>query len=409
VTDLPPYTDLDLFDEAGYLRAHPGIVEAITLGLLPNPWSHYVRHGRKEGRMPNDVDPAFYLAAYPEIAKDFGRPPEAADAAPHYLSLGRARGYLPNARAPRPANAAALASPFGGFWTDQANALDLIQGRLELGRVKRRDVSMLRTFALDGAAEVERPLDMRQVKAAGLMVDRAFTGAFEDLLFSAYASGAEREPWRPELTSRSMAALDPHMFSPAIRDLVLDKQVTDVLSAIFEARPRLTATRAFLRQEAVPDRDVSWFAHTLPLQFIAVTFSLEDTEANGITIWRGSHRLPDLPWFGDQVSIAEAYRAGAPGLEAALAHREDIVRALVEGREPRTIGVSSASRTIRHANLIHAIRPPEPPGRQRSLTAWFCPSHVAPCYMEAGHARTHLQNGIEFSSGVYPGLDRVEQ
>ena len=122
MTDLPPFNDADLFDEAGYLRLYPGIAEAIMHGIVDTAWNHFFRHGRTEGRQPNDVDPAFYLAAYPGMARDLGRPPTAADAAAHFVTLGRARGYRPNAAAPRAANGAAQTSPFGGLWTDQANA-----------------------------------------------------------------------------------------------------------------------------------------------------------------------------------------------------------------------------------------------------------------------------------------------
>src|SRR5580704_9946070 len=101
LTDLPPFDDADLFDEAGYLRLYPGIAEAMMHGVVDTAWNHYHRHGREEGRQPNDVDPAFYLAAYAQVERDLGRPPVPEDAAPHFITLGRARGYLPNARAPR--------------------------------------------------------------------------------------------------------------------------------------------------------------------------------------------------------------------------------------------------------------------------------------------------------------------
>jgi len=147
-------------------------------GTADTAWRHYAAHGRREGRQPNDVDPMFYLAAYPEMERDLGRAPTVADAAPHFVALGRARGYLPYAGARRLLNGAAQASPFGGFWTDQANALDLIQGRLELGRLRRWEAAMLRTFAMEGIVEFNRPADTDQIAAAGLFAHQAFTGMF---------------------------------------------------------------------------------------------------------------------------------------------------------------------------------------------------------------------------------------
>jgi hypothetical protein len=411
LTDLPPFDDADLFDEAGYLRLYPGVAEAMMQGLVDTAWSHYFHHGRHEGRQANDVDPNFYLAAYPAIARDLGQTPVAADAAPHFLTLGRARGYLPNAAAPRLANGAAPASPFGGFWTDQANALDLIEARIELGRIKRRDGTRLRTFALEGVVELTRRFDRAQFDAASLAVDHAFAGQFPAMvfappaLFAPPASIAESELWRPELTERNIAALDPHMLSGDVRALLLDKAVTDFLTVLFEAPPRLTASRAFLREGAPPDRDVAWFGHSLPLQFVAVTFELQDCEDGPALVWPGSHRLPDLVWGQEHVTLAEARRAGASGLEQALAQREQRVRALVHGQEPREIGSAVGRRMVRHANLIHAVTAPEPPRQRRSLTAWYCPSYVSPCYMETTPSLIHEQDGCAFSSGVYPDLD----
>jgi hypothetical protein len=361
---MPPFDEADLFDEAGYLRLYPGIAEAMMQGAVETAWTHYFHHGRHEGRAPNDVDPAFYFAAYPDIARDLGRPPGTEDAAPHYITLGRARGYLPNATAPRVGNAAAMHSPFGGFWTDQANALDLIQGRLDLGWIRRRDAAMLRTFALEGIVELERPNDKERIDGATLAIDQAFTGRFPEMLFA--APGAEPEPWRPELTERPAAALDPHILSRPVRDLLLDKTVTDFLALLFGARPRLTASRGFLREAAPPERDVAWYAYTLPLQFIAVTFALEETAAGAALVWPGSHRLPDLPWSGGQIALPEARRGKPHGLEQALANREARVRGLVHGQDPRrratrtTLATPGPDRLVLPGScpaLLHGNRP----------------------------------------------------
>jgi hypothetical protein len=410
LTDSPPFADADadLFDEAGYLRLYPGIAEAIMQGMVDTARNHYLLHGRDEGRQPNDVDPDFYLAAYPEIERDLGRPAAAADAAPHFFTLGRARGYLPNAAAPRTGNGAAMGSPFGGFWIDQANALDLIQSRFELEWIDRRDAAMLRTFALDGIVELNRNFDREKVRDAALIVDHMFTGMFPDLLFAPTGSGGEAERWRPELTERHMAALDPHMVSRGIRDLLLDKTVTDFLSLIFDARPRLTASQACLREAATPERDVAWRAHTLPLQFAAVTFSLDDTEAAPVSVWPGSHRMPDLLWAGEYVTLPEARRGNAGGLDEEIGRREALVRALVQGRDARRLHPTAGTRMIRHAKLIHAVDAPRAPFQRRSLTAWYCPSHVAPCTAEATRTRTHARDGLGFSSGVYPTMDPLD-
>jgi hypothetical protein len=405
VTDLPPIDAADLFDEAGYLRLYPGIAEAMMQGVVDTAWNHYHHHGRHEGRLPNDVDPAFYLAAYPAIEQDLGHTPAAGDAAPHYITLGRARGYLPNASAPRAENGAALNSPFGGFWTDHANALDLVQARQDLGWIRQREAAMLRTFALDGIVDFDRLVGRDQVTDGALVVAQAFTGMFPEALFVPAASTADAQPWRPELTEQSVAALDLHMLSQPIRQLLLDKVLTDFLALIFGAPPRLIESRAFLREAAPPDRDVAWHACSLPLQMVAVTVALEDSQEGPASAWPGSHRLPDLLWSGEHVSLSEARRAGVRDFSQAVAQRADRVRGLLHGQEPRRLDAVAGRRTIRHANLIHEVNPPRPPLQRRTLTAWYCPSYVVPCYLETTQARVDVRDGLAFSSGVYPAAD----
>ena len=356
----------DLFDEAGYLRLYPGIAEAIMRGEFDSAWRHYDLYGRDEGRVPNDVDPDFYRAAYPDAA---------GDPATHYLTRGRGRGYRPNARAPRPTNGAAMASPFGGFWTDQGNAPDAIDARLDLGRINQRDAARLRRFALDGFVELDRDFDRETHVAAALAVDLAFTGMGPELVFAAPDFDAAPVPWRPELTAGTAWLLDPHMVSGAIRRVVLDRSIADFLALLFDARPCLTATRATLREARAPRRDAAWYKHSLPLQFVAVTFALEDTGAGSVTVWPGSHRLPGLN------PAAPAYKL------------------------PHSLGAA----TVLHANLLHAAESPEPPSQRRALTAWYCPSFATPAWRETIPARAHVQDRMTYTSGIYPLLAPREE
>ena len=65
-----------------------------------------------------------------------------------------------------------------------------------------------------------------------------------------------------ELTPRNVAALDPHMFSQSVRAMLLDTSITGFLALIFGSRPRLTASKAFLRESAAPDRDAAYQAYS---------------------------------------------------------------------------------------------------------------------------------------------------
>jgi len=220
-------------------------------------------------------------------------------------------------------------------------------------------------------------------------------------------------PWSPGLTPLNVAALDPHMISGAVRALLLDPAVTAFLALLFDAPPRLTASRVSLRQTAFPERDVAFLSHTLPLQCVAVTFDLEnpgdqeDAPAGEMLVWPGSHHLPDLIWGHEHVTFSEA-AARRHRSRSGDSNREKAVRDLLGAREPRRLETSAGTRMIRHANLVHAVTAPEPPWQRRSLTGWYCPAYVSPCYAETVGPRTHTRDGIVFSSGVYPDLDPLD-
>ena len=393
MTDPPPFHDDDLFDEAGYARLYPGLAEAVMRGTLDSLWFHYVQHGRAEGRPGNDVDPAFYRAAYPEMAQDLDRPPEPGDAAAHYVTLGRARGYLPHAAAPRPANGAAPASPFGVLWTDQANALDLIEGRRALGRIGARQAAWLRRFALDGFSGMEEPAGPDRTEAAARAVDQAFAGGMSDLLFDCPELDPAPLPWREEMRGHPVSVLDPHMAHAAIRALACDPAVAEALSLLFDAPPRLVASAATLGRALPPSRDVARLALSLPLGGAAVRFSLGESTEGKVVVWPASHHLPDLP-FADGSLTAPDGQPDAAWTGALFA--------LLRDRPALAIPNTAGGRVIRHLALAHAA---EAAGRRATLTAWYCPAHVAPCYQERMPVRWHAQGGMAFASGVYPGME----
>ena len=78
---------------------------------------------------------------------------------------------------------------------------------------------------------------------------------------------------------------------------------------------------------------------------------------------------------------------GRSDLEGELAGRDGRVRRLIGARDPAAYAVARGTASIRHANLIYTVQPPEPARRQRTLTAWYCPSFVVPCHTEDAPGR----------------------
>src|SRR5713101_3069802 len=54
-------------------------------------------------------------------------------------------------------------SRFGGLWTDLNNAIELIEGKLELGMINEDDAQLLRFFVENGYAVLQRAVDIERI------------------------------------------------------------------------------------------------------------------------------------------------------------------------------------------------------------------------------------------------------
>jgi hypothetical protein len=203
------------FDEDWYLLTYPDVAEAVARGGWKSGFDHYEKVGRERGRFASAADKArrpeaakerpassagdnpptpasaasdefdarFYAEAYP-LAREEVADRVAADFTDHYVRFGRHRGYLPNKTAPRLENPAKWMSRFGGFWTDQANAMDLVAGKLDLGFINGRQANLLRRFIQDGYVVIEHAVPDDVLAAAEAAVDRAYNGGFPDAKYN---------------------------------------------------------------------------------------------------------------------------------------------------------------------------------------------------------------------------------
>src|SRR6185312_16286503 len=125
----------------------------------------------------------------------------AGDAPEHYIRRGRSRGYLPNETATRDA-APRLPASFPWLWTDLPHAADMIDGRRDLGRLSRRQATLLQSWVRDGFVVLDRAIDRETVEAAALDLERGFAGAVPDLVFRCETIAGEPMHWQPEINPR---------------------------------------------------------------------------------------------------------------------------------------------------------------------------------------------------------------
>lgn len=412
MTAPPSPQDRDLFDEAGYLRRHPGLRDAIAAGIVDSGWDHYDKHGRREGRMPNDVDPDFYLAAYPIAAADLGREPRPADAPEHFIRFGRARAYLPNATAPRPDDPAAMPSRFGGLWTDRPDAQDRIRDRFDLGRITDKQAERLRTWVRDGYVVIDLDTATDRCAPAALALEQIFAGIVPGALFRCPTLGDGIRSWEPELTPLPAAALDIHHLSGAIRSMILAPIVTRFLTELFDSPLRVTGTEGMLRPIAhAPSQDSSLLGHTSQRGFAGMWFGLDDPVAGeAMHVYPGSHRLPDFLYRDRFKSAGEARRMGEEAIGAeATRHAEHLMTAIRrQGLSRVSVAPKLGSVVVWHPDLIRESVSPTGLRVCRGLRVTVCPRTVAPLYAEHAHTRLHAQAGHYFDSGVYADREPLD-
>jgi ectoine hydroxylase-related dioxygenase (phytanoyl-CoA dioxygenase family) len=398
--------DRELFDEVAYLRLYPDIVKAIAEGRETGAWQHYDRHGRKEGRKTNDFDEAFYLRAYPAAEQEIAAG-LAATPLDHYLRFGRSRGFLSHAKAPRPADGAAMPAPFGGLWPDLPNAADLIQGRLDIGRISERQAGLLRFWVENGYVILENAIPASLADRAALDLDRAYAGGFPDLKFECHAVAGEHIHWRPEINPLPAKALDIHHFSPAIREVMFADAVAEFLGLIFEAKTCASQTLGFLRGSAQEGhQDSAYVPYTIPRQFAATWAALEDVTigAGELFYYPGSHRFEEFTYKEHYKSVYEAYRmsGGPPDRQRIERHLNSLEERAAQRGIPKTpFAAKQGDVLVWHADLVHGGNPVSRSTTRKSIVTHYCPRHLSPLFSEGTRTRLWEHRGHRYTSGHY--------
>jgi SAM-dependent methyltransferase/ectoine hydroxylase-related dioxygenase (phytanoyl-CoA dioxygenase family) len=403
------------FDETWYLNAYPDVADAVRSGALRSGFTHWMKSGKAEGRIPppgytegESFDADWYAASYHAVAADIAAG-LAQDADEHYRLIGRFRGYLPNRFAPRPDDPAGIASRFGGSWLDHGNALDLIEGRLDLGQINHAQADLLRHWVRHGYVILRGAIPEAQVTAAAEALRKAYDGEMPEVKFECHAVGGYRPvAWDKAVQVHPAKALDLHWWSPAIRNLIVAPPVRATLGVIFGRRVMASQSLTFLRGSAQGyHQDTLYVPYSLPTQFAASWIALEDVTpgAGELTYLEGSHRLPDFLYGGQYKTLWDAQRMVRKN--ELRAEMEDYSvkleqRCLEAGMHASTFLAKRGDVLIWHADLAHGGLPISPHTTRRSVVTHYCPKEVAPLVFERGRTDVRVHEGLAwYSTGHY--------
>jgi hypothetical protein len=362
-----------------------------------------------DAQATEQFDDAFYLRAY-QMAADEIRQGLAASARDHYRIYGRARGYLPYAKAPRPDDAAAAELRFGGFWTDAPDALDRIQGRLDMHAITHVEAEWLRQWVRDGYVILPEAIPDILLTRAARALDGAYRGEFPDLRFECHA--VEQNgliPWRPEINPHASKAIDIHVHAIAIRDLMLSAPIVRFLALVFEAMPLASQTLGFLRGSSQPaHQDSAYVAYSIPRRFAATWIALEDVSADAgeLFYYPGSHRFDDYLYQGEYKSVAEATRLGGLTPDQAREQISGHERVLPAKAEQRGLfkEIFRAKRgdvLVWNSDLAHGGMPISGEATRKSIVTHYCPRFNVPLFAEYFHQKPRPHGEGYYTSGAY--------
>jgi phytanoyl-CoA hydroxylase len=364
------------------------------------------------------LDATWYCAVYPQVLDDIRRG-RAENAAHHYQTLGRFRGYLPNPNAERPRNPAAPRSEFGGLWTDQGNAQDLVEGKLALGMINPADAVLLRAFITDGYVVLKNAVPARILDLARRSLDDAYDGKLADLKFSCPDLGYDLGAWDPRVRDLPAKALEIHAVSSAIRDAIFSAKVVRFLNLVFERPAMASQSLGFYRGSGQSlHQDTAYVSYSLPMQFLASWIAFEDVEAGAgeLMYRRGSQALGEYLYDGQFKSLVEAKRRRGgqhPELiKQEIEHSESLEpRSAQAGHEERTFLAQRGDVLIWAADLAHGGKPISLERTRRSVVTHYCPIDVAPLYFEHASPRSIAKHssGASYATFLEPPQPLVKR
>lgn len=406
----------EVFDEVAYVEYYDDVRAALAEGKIESGWWHYNHHGREEGRRAFFVDgyfdEAFYLQSYPIVEIEL-RDGLAATPEEHYRRWGRARGFLPYYHGARPDNAASIPSPFGGLWPDQANALDIVAGKLEIGQITDPQAKLLEHWIGYGYVVMEKVISPALIDAAVNDLDRAFSGNMPGARFECHKIAPGLVEWQSEIADHAAKVIDMHHFSRAVRSLMFADPISEFLGLIFESRAFASQTLGFNRGSGQEGhQDSAYVPYSIPRQFAATWIALEDVTigAGELFYYPGSHRFNDFLYGERYKSLVEAGRCGYTVERGEVErHVERLQKtARRRGIEKTVLEARKGDVLVWHADLVHGGNPVSADETRKSLVTHYCPKRTSPLFTEHMAIDLYEYEGHLFTTQHYAKSDFVQ-
>lgn len=302
-------------------------------------------------------------------------------------------------------------SKFGGLWTDLNNAIELIEGKLELGVINEEEAQLLLSFVENGYVVLRNAVDADLIDKLSEdiegLADNPPAEAWITCVEDGHSSARPMLPTDKYATGKQVKLLDLYSYLPSARDVIFASTTMRFVKMVFE-RPVLAYQSLFFfkgSQQTI-HRDTAFVRVSSPLEFVASWTALEDIQPGSgeLVYYPKSHQFPEFlfdskhKWFPpSSQEIGDFYQH----LEA---------NAQAEGAVKTKFVANKGDVVIWSADFAHGGSQIDDPNKTRhSIATHYCPLNTYPMYrhyegssevMKAGDGTFYCsQNKVYWRSG----------
>ena len=273
-------------------------------------------------------------------------------------------------------------SRFGGLWTDLNNAIELIEGKLELGRINEEEAQLLRFFVENGYVVLRGGVNEEAIDEFNEDIERmakdppleAWVTCFEDGRWGA----RQMKPGDTNEADKGVKLLDVYTYTQSARRVIFAPSTMRFIKLVFE-RPVLAHQSLFFfkgSQQPI-HQDTVFVRVSSPMELVASWTALEDIQPGSgeLVYYPGSHLFPEFlfggkhKWIFPGCNDLDSYYAQLH----ATAQARNISRTKFLGKKGDVF--------IWSADLAHGGCEIEDPAKtRRSIAAHYCPINTYPMY-----------------------------
>lgn len=286
-----------------------------------------------------------------------------------------------------------FASQFGGFWTDQSNAKEILAGKLELGSITEQQAEMLSFWIENGYIIIPNAVDASILDRVEKDIDKVYAGELGPCFVETFETGKMQViPVEQRHRSFRNKVLDIYAISEATRDAIFAPKITEFLNLVFD-RPAMAMQGLYfeLGSQQEVHQDSAYVRVDSPMEFAASWIALEDIVPGSgeLEYIPGSHKIKEYLFDGNSKWLTR-FKLNAEFISQIQ------VKAAEMGLKSIRFLPKRGDALIWSADLAHGGSPAAQPERtRRSLVTHYCPSSATPMYFKTADnsGKIKLDNG----------------